>query len=164
MVFRASGPAVSPADSAVLAAVARRHVELALAGALELPRGATRPGTVRLGGDARASIWLRTWAPGESTGLHDHGGAAGAVAIVSGSLVERVPAGWSDGWMYLRPVELGPGGSTSFGAHHVHDLANPADVPAVTISVCGPAVRAARCYDVVGGELRETASRLREAS
>jgi hypothetical protein len=147
-----------PAALTELAALARQHVELVLAGALPLEDAAAGATAVRLGGDARADIWMRTWAPGESTGLHDRGGAAAAVAVVSGLLVEYVPTGWSDGWMYLRPIEHGPGSTASFARHHVHDLANPADAPAVTIHVCAPRIRAVRSYEVVHGDLRETAS------
>jgi predicted metal-dependent enzyme (double-stranded beta helix superfamily) len=35
-------------------------------------------------------VWLIGWCPGQSTPLHDHGGASGAVAVVGGSLVEVV--------------------------------------------------------------------------
>ena len=32
--------------------------------------------------------WLLSWLPGQSTDLHDHGGSAGAFAVVSGTLTE----------------------------------------------------------------------------
>ena len=39
-------------------------------------------------------VWLLSWLPGQSTGFHDHGGAAGAFAVAQGELRERmVPAG-----------------------------------------------------------------------
>src|SRR5947209_5559422 len=34
--------------------------------------------------------WLLTWLPGQSTGLHDHGGSAGAFAVLEGALDESV--------------------------------------------------------------------------
>ena len=38
------------------------------------------------------SRWLLSWLPGQGTGLHDHGGSAGAFAVVRGTLHERVGA------------------------------------------------------------------------
>jgi len=32
--------------------------------------------------------WLLTWLPGQSTGLHDHGGSSGAFVVVKGVLTE----------------------------------------------------------------------------
>src|SRR3954471_14017962 len=32
--------------------------------------------------------WLLTWLPGQSTGLHDHGGSAGAFTVLAGSVDE----------------------------------------------------------------------------
>src|ERR1022692_503725 len=38
-------------------------------------------------------IWLLSWLPGQHTGFHDHGEAAGAFAVTRGRLSERtVPA------------------------------------------------------------------------
>src|SRR3712207_8332217 len=39
---------------------------------------------------ARAQVWLLSWLPGQGTGLHDHGGSAGALAVVRGTLSEAV--------------------------------------------------------------------------
>ena len=39
-------------------------------------------------------IWLLSWLPGQGTGFHDHGHAAGAFAVAQGQVRERtVPAG-----------------------------------------------------------------------
>jgi hypothetical protein len=35
-------------------------------------------------------LWLIGWTPGQSTPIHDHGGAIGARTIATGSLVETV--------------------------------------------------------------------------
>jgi hypothetical protein len=32
--------------------------------------------------------WLLSWLPGQRTGLHDHGGSAGAFTVVTGTLTE----------------------------------------------------------------------------
>src|SRR5258708_14458751 len=34
-------------------------------------------------------VWLLTWLPGQSTGFHDHGNAAGAFAVARGPASER---------------------------------------------------------------------------
>ena len=51
--------------------------------------------------------------PGEGTGLHDHGGSAGAFAVVRGTLHERVGA-------RKGAAELSAGRVRHFGQHHVH--------------------------------------------
>ena len=38
-------------------------------------------------------VWLISWLPGQATGFHDHGGSAGAFAVVLGTLLERRVAG-----------------------------------------------------------------------
>src|ERR1700738_770698 len=37
-------------------------------------------------------VWLLTWLPGQSTGFHDHGNAAGAFAVARGRVSERTAA------------------------------------------------------------------------
>src|SRR5258708_2077755 len=49
--------------------------------------GATRF-TRLLHADERVDVWLSTWLPGQATGLHDHGGSAASIAVVSGVLAE----------------------------------------------------------------------------
>ena len=39
--------------------------------------------------DEHLSAWLICWMPGQETELHDHAGSAGAVTVVSGSLLEQ---------------------------------------------------------------------------
>lgn len=88
--------------------------------------------------------WLLTWLPGQSTGLHDHGGSAGAFAVVEGALEEstlapayspRVP----------RPAALvhrtlSTGRVRAFGPDYVHDVTNTGRVPAVSLHVYAPAL------------------------
>ena len=54
--------------------------------------------------------WLIAWAPGGSLDLHDHGGSAGAVAVVDGELLDATPTG------YARSP-CGPTGSGPADAH-----------------------------------------------
>src|SRR5690606_30098468 len=60
----------------------------------------------RLHRDGDREIWLISWLPGQGTGLHDHGGSRGAVAVALGVLEER-------GLGAVRDV--GPGGARAFG-------------------------------------------------
>src|SRR3984885_7770252 len=39
--------------------------------------------------DDSHEVWLISWLPGQETGFHDHGGSAGAFAVVLGTLEEH---------------------------------------------------------------------------
>jgi predicted metal-dependent enzyme (double-stranded beta helix superfamily) len=70
-------------------------------------------------------VWLISWLPGQSTGFHDHGGSAGAFAVVWGELMEsRVGA--------ARAVAAGT--ARAFGPKYVHDVRN-ASSTSVAVSV-----------------------------
>jgi hypothetical protein len=63
----------------------------------------------------------------------DHGGSAGAFAVVWGTLMERrVAGGVVTGQVLARPVEAG--GSRAFGPRYIHDVRNAA-TSAVAVSV-----------------------------
>jgi predicted metal-dependent enzyme (double-stranded beta helix superfamily) len=90
----------------------------------------------------QANGWIITWAPGTALGLHDHGRAAGTVAVLEGALTEqytsRRPA--------RRPRRVGPlttrtlraGSVTSFGRDHIHRLRNEGRRPVVSLHVYTP--------------------------
>lgn len=82
---------------------------------------------------AEQEIWLMSWLPGQSTDLHDHGGATGAFTVVSGVLTERVIRSGA------QPTEvlhcLVPDQSRVFGPHYVHQVRNEGGDPAVSIHV-----------------------------
>ena len=81
--------------------------------------------------------WLLSWLPGQHTELHDHGGAAGAFTLVSGSVTERVVRSTPTGPVEeLHPLEAGQ--SRVFGPDHVHQVRNDGPDPAVTIHVYRP--------------------------
>src|SRR5579875_3271821 len=95
---------VSPAapSPTELRALTRRAAGALRSGTYALPR----PGSASRFDMAGADVRVVTWAPGARSGLHDRGGAptaAGAFTVARGTLTEYVPAGWSDGWMWLRP-------------------------------------------------------------
>ncbi|HEX6525300.1 MAG TPA: cysteine dioxygenase family protein [Streptosporangiaceae bacterium] len=81
--------------------------------------------------DDSHEVWLISWLPGQETGFHDHGGAAGAFTVVLGTLVESQVAGAS-AQMLTRPV--GAGATRSFGPRYIHNVRN-SDAASLAISV-----------------------------
>ena len=87
--------------------------------------------------------WLLTWLPGQSTALHDHGGSDGALLILAGELDESVPVRRLS--KLGEPARLGlsthryrTGEVRSFGAEHLHDVANRTGARAVSLHVYAP--------------------------
>lgn len=104
-------------------------------------------------------VWLLSWLPGQGTGVHDHGGSAGALAVAQGQLDETV--------FTRQPVNLGgparvtestqryaPGQVRPFGSRHTHNVANNTDLPAVSVHVYAPALHRMNRYAVEGDLLR----------
>src|SRR5258706_4061932 len=102
----------------------------------------------RLADTPEAEVWVLTWLPGQATDLHDHGGSAGALVVVSGEVVEQTVAGSE-----LVNATFGAGGGRDFGAHHVHRLVNAGVRPAVTVHAYGPALRTMTRYRLHGSGL-----------
>jgi predicted metal-dependent enzyme (double-stranded beta helix superfamily) len=83
--------------------------------------------------DDSHEVWVISWLPGQATGFHNHGGSAGAFAVVWGALHERrVVGGVLTGQVLTKPV--GAGGVRSFGPRYIHDVQNAA-TSAVAVSV-----------------------------
>jgi hypothetical protein len=101
--------------------------------------------------DAHHEAWLLTWLPGQTTELHDHGGAAGALAVVSGTISEdvvgprRAPR--------LATLAWTAGQVRGFGPHHVHRVHNAGTEPAVTLHVYAPGLTAMTRYELSAGRL-----------
>ncbi|RKS73083.1 Cysteine dioxygenase type I [Actinomadura pelletieri DSM 43383] len=89
-------------------------------------------------------IWLISWLPGQTTGLHDHGGSRGAFAVALGSLQERDLSG-------VR--EITPGRARAFGPEYVHEVRNGSFAPAVSVHVYSPPLATMNRYDLVGDRL-----------
>jgi mannose-6-phosphate isomerase-like protein (cupin superfamily) len=98
---------------------------------------------------ARAQVWLLSWLPGQGTGLHDHGGSAGAFAVVRGVLSEVVGARDGATW-------LSAGRVRHFGPHHVHRVTNLGTEPAVSVHVYTPRLTVMNTYRVEGRALVRT--------
>jgi predicted metal-dependent enzyme (double-stranded beta helix superfamily) len=107
-------------------------------------------------------VWLLSWLPGQGTGFHDHGLAAGAFAVVQGRLRERTvtaapgPARRRPGAGALRQRTVAAGGIRSFGPRYVHDVANASAEPAVTVHAYSPPLTAMRRYELTESGLVRT--------
>jgi len=104
---------------------------------------------------ASAQVWLLTWLPGQGTPLHDHGTSAGAFAVVSGELTERVVAAGRNG-VRESTDELAGGRVRHFGPHYVHQVANLGAEPAVSVHVYTPGLSWMNTYAVDGAALVRT--------
>jgi predicted metal-dependent enzyme (double-stranded beta helix superfamily) len=111
----------------------------------------------RLAESSHAQVWLVTWLPGQTTEIHDHGGSAGALVIVSGTLTEHVPHhSGPGGATLLRPTVLPAGAGRRLDPQHVHQLGNESDRPTVSVHVYLPALKTVTRYRLDGGRLRVT--------
>jgi rhodanese-related sulfurtransferase/predicted metal-dependent enzyme (double-stranded beta helix superfamily) len=90
-------------------------------------------------------VWAITWLPGQATGYHDHGGSAGAFAVVCGTLEER-RAG-------ERSQAVATGQTRAFGPHDVHDVRNASATPALSIHAYSPPLSLMHRYALDEGRL-----------
>jgi predicted metal-dependent enzyme (double-stranded beta helix superfamily) len=96
-----------------------------------------------------------TWLPGQSTGLHDHGGSAGAFAVLEGTLDESVvvPDRQHDRpWLTTRARGYAAGALRSFGPRHLHDV-EARHAPAISLHVYAPALTVMTRYILDDGVL-----------
>jgi Cysteine dioxygenase type I len=92
--------------------------------------------------DAHVGIWVISWLPGHDTGLHDHAGSHGAVAVVDGAVVEERPDWVGQG----RSLCFGPRGTFAFDDVDVHRVRCVGEAPAVTIHAYSPPLREMGVY------------------
>jgi hypothetical protein len=93
-------------------------------------------------------VWLICWEVGQTTLLHDHGGAAGAFTVVTGALLEdygRPGAG------RLAQRRVTRGRPRRFGPHYVHNLVNPGPGLASSIHAYSPRLTTMTYYAVLPG-------------
>jgi hypothetical protein len=90
-------------------------------------------------------LWLLSWLPGQGTGPHDHGGAAGSFTVLLGELAEsyRYPAG------PIRTLDHAVGAAIGFGAGRAHDLKNGGIAPAASVHAYAPPLVPTREYDTL---------------
>jgi hypothetical protein len=96
----------------------------------------------RLGLTSGVELWLLSWAPGQGTEPHDHGGASGSFAVLFGELQEkyRYPAG------PVRAAEHGMGASIGFGRGRAHQVRNVSSVNAASVHAYSPPLLPVRHY------------------
>jgi hypothetical protein len=84
--------------------------------------------------DAHVTAWLICWMDDHDTGFHDHDVSAGAVAVLSGSVLEeRLALGGTP----ARRV-FGAGTSFHFASSDIHRVRHAGVDPAVTLHVYSP--------------------------
>ncbi|MEY2462878.1 MAG: hypothetical protein QOH64_1016 [Acidimicrobiaceae bacterium] len=98
--------------------------------------------SVRLLATERYEAWLLQWDVGHGVELHDHGGAAGALVVVEGRLVEV------DGVVGCpRRRVISAGSTRSFGPELIHDVLNVGPGRATSIHVYSPPLSSMTFYD-----------------
>jgi len=97
--------------------------------------GAT-PGRTRLAWTAGLELWLVAWAPGAATRAHDHGGAAVALTVLDGALVEDCLDATI--WTTCRRTTFRAGSTAAFDPGHVHRLAAAGGAPAASVHAWSP--------------------------
>ncbi|MGF7234630.1 MAG: cysteine dioxygenase [Frankia sp.] len=80
-------------------------------------------------------VWLIGWNPGQSTPVHDHGGAMGAMTVVDGILTEE---GYSPDWSPTFARRHTAGRTLGFPAHHIHRVSGAGAGPATSIHAYSP--------------------------
>ncbi|MFE0458259.1 cysteine dioxygenase [Kitasatospora sp. NPDC058965] len=91
-------------------------------------------------------VWLLSWLPGQSSGLHDHGPSSGVLTVVQGELVE-LAGGDRDG------RTLRPGGQRVFAPGYRHEVVNAALEPAVSIHLYAPGLTEMNQYPAAAAQL-----------
>jgi predicted metal-dependent enzyme (double-stranded beta helix superfamily) len=105
-------------------------------------------------------VWLLSWLPGQSTGFHDHGRAAGAFAVAQGRVRERtVAAGYRPA---VRNLTVARGSVRSFGPHYTHDVVNTFTMPAITVHAYSPPLTAMRRFELTESGLVQTGTEMEQ--
>lgn len=104
--------------------------------------GRARRWWARLGLTAGVEVWLLSWAPGQGTEPHDHGGASGSFAVLFGDLDEdyRYPAG------PIRHARHGPGSAIGFGTGRAHRVHNGGELDSASVHAYSPPLLPVRHY------------------
>ena len=95
-------------------------------------------------------IWLLTWLPGQRTGFHDHGDAAGAFTVAQGELRESLASAVAS---RIRHRTASQGSVTRFGGQHLHEVSNASAAPAVSVHAYSPPLSAMRRYEMTNSGL-----------
>lgn len=79
-------------------------------------------------------VWAIHWPTGGRLDLHDHGGSAGALYVVTGELEETRLVGRAT----MRRLSITTGDGVAFGPSCLHDVINRASAPATSIHTYSP--------------------------
>jgi hypothetical protein len=159
-----AGPGVRPQLGGLSALAARLAAALPAGPELarRLPAEGDRRAWLRLRTDPGTAAWLIAWPSGTGTAWHDHGGAAGAMLALAGTLTERsieAPAGHPAGQPLPLPGGIGrvralvPGRGRAFTGRHIHEVTNEAAAMAYSVHVYAPDLALMRHYVPVGETL-----------
>lgn len=110
---------------------------------------------VRLLATAAYEVWLLGWSPGQSVGLHDHGGANAAFVVLDGTLTETLAAqpDRRSSTALVRHV-LVAGDAETVEAGQVHDVANASTSLATSLHVYSKPLRSMGFYDTARPDVR----------
>jgi len=110
---------------------------------------------VRLLATPAYEVWLLGWTPGQSVGLHDHGGANAAFIVVDGTLTETVAAEPTlrSGRGLVRHA-IGAGGTGRVAAGQVHDIGNETAALATSIHAYYKPLRSMGFFETPAPEVR----------
>lgn len=99
--------------------------------------------------DDELEVKLLTWLPGQSTGLHDHGGSTGCFMVLEGYICETLvePTGC------VLELQHAPGDIGSFNVDIVHDIRNESAFSAITLHAYRPAITKSTHYRLEDGIL-----------
>jgi hypothetical protein len=105
----------------------------------------------RVAADGDFDVWLIGWDSFQGVELHDHGGAAGVLYVVDGTLQETAAS--RHGPRRLTEQTLPAGTARAFGTDHVHRVVNPSARPATSLHLYSPPLEAMGFYrpSVEGG-------------
>lgn len=78
-------------------------------------------------------VWLLSWLPGQSSGLHDHGRSSGVLTVLQGELRERALTARGE-----TGRALAAGAQRAFAPGYVHEVVNDSLEPAVSLHVYFP--------------------------
>jgi predicted metal-dependent enzyme (double-stranded beta helix superfamily) len=94
--------------------------------------------------DAHVTAWLICWMDDQDTGFHDHDVSAGAVAVVSGNVLEERLAIGSP----PRARKFVAGDAFHFSASDIHRVRHGGSDPAVTLHVYSPPLARMGAYSI----------------
>jgi hypothetical protein len=87
-------------------------------------------------------IWAIHWPQGQGLELHDHGGSAGALWVVAGSLEEH----YLEQRRTVAHRSIEAGGGAAFGPAYIHDVVNAQAEPATSVHAYSPPMASMTYY------------------